>query len=534
MKSLTRRHFMKTCMSSIASASIFSSIRLFSKDRHSGSVLPNLVIIVAADLGWSDVGYHGSEIETPNIDKLVSEGIELDRFYAFPLCSPTRVSLMTGRSPVRLGMTNIIMDGMAGPELDEHFLPETFKAAGYQTWMTGKWHLGDFSDYLPNKRGFDHFYGHLGGFLDYNTHKIGRKLDWQRNGEDVVESGYTTYLLRDEAINLIKSRDQEKPFLLYCSFNAPHTPLIAPDDLLDKYGWIDDENRRSYAAMVDAMDASIGQIISSLEDEGIRDNTLILFFSDNGANSGDGGGNNDPLRGAKATVFEGGIRTPACINWPGVLPQNLKCQQVISAMDILPTVSAALNIDVNNVKPLDGLNRWGQIMGNEADITPDSLVIIGPDPASKAAVLHDEWKLVEDRQNIELFKINEDPTESVDISNENPEIVQQLSNIIQEMKNTSAVVEKKDELPEQFHISQNYPNPFNPTTTIKYSLHSAQHVKITVFNVNGKLVSELLNQNMTAGTHTVNFDGSNLSSGVYFYKITVGECTQMRKMLLTK
>ncbi len=534
MNSFTRRHFMKTCMSSVVSASLLCPTTIFSKDQKSGSALPNFVIFVADDMGWNDVGYHGSEIETPNIDTLVSEGVELDRFYVFPVCSPTRVSLMTGRSPVRLGMTNLIKEGVSGPEPDEHFLPETFKAAGYQTWMMGKWHLGGFGDYLPNKRGFDHFYGHLGGSLNYDTHENRGKLDWQRNGKDVVESGYTTYLLRDEAISLIQSRDREKPFLLYCPFNAPHTPLIAPEDLLEKYNWIDDGNRRSYAAMVDAMDASIGQIISSLEDEGIRNNTLILFFSDNGANSGDGGGDNEPLRGAKANVFEGGIRTPACINWPGVLPQQQKCQQVISAMDIFPTVSAALNIDMKNTKPLDGLNRWEQIKGNKEDIAPDGLVIIGPDPYSKESVLHGEWKLVKDRNNVELFKINEDPIESVDLSSENPNIVQQLLHIIQEMKNTSTFVERVDDLPDQFNIAQNYPNPFNPSTIIKYSIKSTQHVTINVFDVTGKLVSELLNQNMTAGTHTVHFSGSNLSSGVYFYKITAGEFSQMCKMMLVK
>ncbi len=225
---------------------------------------PNVVFMMADDLGWNDVGYHGSEIRTPNVDRLVAEGVELDRYYAFPVCSPTRAALMTGRSPIRLGVDRPI-EKLNGTPLDEHFMSQSFQAAGYQTILSGKWHLGlSHVDYFPDARGFDNWYGHLGPMVDYNTHIWEGGLDWNRDGKVLEEPGYTTTLIGDEAASYLRERDKGKPTFLYVAFNAPHFPLQAPAAAVDEYRLVDDRNRKVYAAMVTLMDTAVGKILSTL------------------------------------------------------------------------------------------------------------------------------------------------------------------------------------------------------------------------------------------------------------------------------
>ena len=215
-------------------------------------------------MGWNDVGYHGSEIRTPNVDRLVAEGVELDRYYAFPVCSPTRAALMTGRSPIRLGVDRPI-EKLNGTPLDEHFMSQSFQAAGYQTILSGKWHLGlSHVDYFPDARGFDNWYGHLGPMVDYNTHIWEGGLDWNRDGKVLEEPGYTTTLIGDEAASYLRERDKGKPTFLYVAFNAPHFPLQAPAAAVDEYRLVDDRNRKVYAAMVTLMDTAVGKILSTL------------------------------------------------------------------------------------------------------------------------------------------------------------------------------------------------------------------------------------------------------------------------------
>ena len=253
---------------------------------HAQQQKPNVVIFLADDLGTSDVHYRGGEIDTPNIDQLAKEGLRLERFYVMPVCSPTRSGLMTGRSPMRLGVIYTVIRPWEtyGVPVDEHFMPQSFQAAGYQTAMTGKWHLGHAKKaFLPNQRGFDHSYGHVNGALDYFEHYRDGGLDWHRDGKGLKEKGYTTDLVAAEASRLIRTRNKSKPLFLYVPFNAPHAPLQAPPELLEKYAKrIAEPKRRTFAAMVDSMDSAIGRIRKTLVDEGMAANTLILFFSDNG------------------------------------------------------------------------------------------------------------------------------------------------------------------------------------------------------------------------------------------------------------
>jgi arylsulfatase A-like enzyme len=392
---------------------------------------PNIVLFVSDDMGWNEVGYHGSKIATPHIDGLAKEGVQLDRFYVHPICSPTRTALMTGRSPARFGITGSIGRGVV--PLDEHFLPQTFQKAGYQTFMVGKWHLGERGDeYAPNARGFDHFYGCLGGAIDYYTHRGARRLDWHRNGKPVIEEGYSTDLFAAEAIRLLKNRDQKKPVFLYLPFNAPHQPAQAPDVLIQKYKKLGFASRAlGRAAAIEAMDAAMGRVLAAIKAEGMAKDTLVMFFCDNGS----GGGRRGPrvlpgqlaLRGGKGSVLEGGIRVPAVIRWPGVIQPGTTCSQLISAQDLLPTLSAAAGIEPANKKPLDGVNCWPALRENKI-IKRSPVVVAGP--SGEFAVMRGQWKLIWSRQGVSLFDVKRDPTEARDVLVDHPLTVAELADVL--------------------------------------------------------------------------------------------------------
>ncbi|GAB3103723.1 sulfatase-like hydrolase/transferase [Aestuariicella hydrocarbonica] len=434
---------------------------------------PNVVVIVADDLGWADVGFRGSKIDTPNLDQLAAEGMVLDRFYTAPLCSPTRAALMTGRDPIRLGVAySVILPwDNGGVHTDEHFMSEAFQQAGYQTAIVGKWHLGHSQQaFHPNARGFEEFYGHLHtevGFYPPFANLGGK--DFQRNGASINDKGYETFLLANEAEGYIKQRDKSKPFFLYLPFLAPHEPLDAPADLKQKYRDLPDQRppARStsdqlsaaakaagaqtrvplYAAVVDAMDQAIGQVLQTLASEGIADNTLVLFFSDNGASRvfTQGGGNNAPLRGGKAETYEGGIRVVSMVRWPEQIKAGQRLDQVMTVMDVFPTLAAAAAIEPNNVMQFDGINMWPAIQKGES-INRDGLIFFGseiPNYGSFNFTAFDEqWKLVqwveqdltEIRIRNELFNIQRDPFEEHNLVDQYPEKVASMAQAIKEWR----------------------------------------------------------------------------------------------------
>ena len=397
---------------------------------------PNVLILLADDLGWADVGFHQSEIRTPNLDRLAREGTRLERFYSFPVCSPTRSALLTGRSPMRLGLGYTVIRPWSeyGLPVEEQTLARSFAAAGYGTAMTGKWHLGHaYRKYLPNSRGFQHSYGHFNGAIDYYTHIRDGGLDWHRNGKPLEQEGYSTDLIAAEAVERIRKRDRSKPVLLYVPFNAPHGPLQAPESLIDRYANIADQRRRVFAAMVDSLDAGIGRILSALEEEGIAKNTLVLFFSDNGGPT-NLGARNTPLRGAKGTTFEGGIRVPAVMRWPGSIPAGSLLQQVTTVMDVFPTLAAAAGVEPANKLPLDGRNLWPVIQGRARPFQREDLFFSVEVEAGFYLGVHSgPWKLVQrivssagDETNM-LFQIEKDPNETTDLSAEHPAVVKDLA-----------------------------------------------------------------------------------------------------------
>lgn len=388
---------------------------------------PHIVFMLADDLGWNDVGYHGSEIETPHIDALVRSGLELDRYYTFPLCSPTRAAFLTGRSPIRLGVHGPI-GREGGLPLDEHLLTDTLRRAGYKTILTGKWHLGlERVSWHPYRRGFDHSYGHLGPSVDYFTHIWAGGLDWHRNGKVLREEGYSTDLITAEAVRRIKDRDKARPMFLYVAFNAPHTPLQAPSEYLERYSGIENELRRTYAAMVTSMDDGVGRILAALEEEGLTRDTLVVWASDNGGGR-NVGASNAPLRGSKGNAFEGGIRVPATIRWPGVLPEGEKSDEMITALDWFQTLSSAVGATPANDRPFDGVDVWQALRNGEP--VERGATVMGVD--GNYAVFRDGWKLVQFSRRgsgqvaTHIFHIADDPLEETDLISVKPDLAKDL------------------------------------------------------------------------------------------------------------
>src|SRR5262245_25893456 len=247
---------------------------------------PNIIHIVADDLGWKDVGFNGcTDIKTPNLDSLAAGGAKLTHIYHQPTSTPTRSCLMTGRYPFRYGLQTAVIPSVSdyGLDISEWLMPQCLKAAGYRTAIIGKWHLGHADKkYWPRQRGFDYQYGAMIGELDYFTHTEHGVLDWFRDNQPVKEEGYTTQLIGKDAVRWIEQQDANTPFYLYLTFNAPHTPYQAPKEYVDRYAAIAEPTRRTYAGMVACLDDEIGRVVAALDKKKLRDNTLILFHSDNG------------------------------------------------------------------------------------------------------------------------------------------------------------------------------------------------------------------------------------------------------------
>ena len=397
----------------------------------------NIVILLADDLGWGDVGFHGGRTPTPNIDRIAREGTELSRCYTFPFCSPTRSALLTGRMPIRYGMVFTVIRPWSphGLPVEEHLLPESLRTLGYQTACIGKWHLGHaHRRLLPNARGFDHFYGHVNADIHYYSHKHLGGLDWQRNGVSVDEDGYSTALLAKEAAGWIRRRDKTRPFFLYLPFNAVHTPLSAPDEVMFKYRTLPHEKLRVLAGAIDAMDSAVGQVLETLDQEGLAKDTIVLFLSDNGGAPGQGSVN-APLRGGKGTTYEGGIRVPAVVRFPGRLPAGAKTAQVTTVTDIFPTLLGAIGVQPQGKRPLDGMNLWPQWAG--APAAAREPLFFGVKSNERAdfryAALHGDWKLIRTVEQGRpaaaeyLFHLPSDPAEAKDVREAHPAKARELS-----------------------------------------------------------------------------------------------------------
>lgn len=381
---------------------------------------PNVVLILTDDQGWPELGVHGNPVlETPNLDRLAREGVRFSRFYASPVCTPTRAALMTGRYPQRTGAIDTYM-GRDTLAADEVTLADVLRKAGYRTGQFGKWHLGRYARYHPQSRGFDDYFG----FWQYGF--INRYFDSDELFEGrtpVTTAGYVTDVLTDRAIRFVETH-RERPFFLYVPYNAPHSPNLSPDALTAKYlrKGLTLPDAQIYG-MIDSIDQNVGRLVRSLDTAGVRDNTLVLFMTDNGFVS-----NHFPagLRGRKGTVFEGGIRVPLIANWPGKLPAGRVVDTPAQHVDLFPTLCEVAGARPPESRKLDGASIW-PLMREGGGPAPHRYLFhqwsrVRPKADENWAIHEGQWKLV----NGLLFDLATDPGEARDRAGEHPEKAAEL------------------------------------------------------------------------------------------------------------
>lgn len=423
-----------------AISAILLGIIVLPAARSADLVKPNVVIILADDLGRHDCGFMGGkQIQTPHLDKLARAGTILDALYVQPVCSPTRAALLTGRYPLRHGLQVGVVRPWAqyGLPRNERTLAEALSDAGYATAICGKWHLGHFQpDYLPTKRGFAHQYGHYNGAIDYFKHERDGGFDWHKDDRVCRDEGYSTHLIADAASQFVTATAGKKPFFLYVPFNAVHAPHQVPDEYTKAYPNLKGE-RRKYAGMLAAMDEAVGKIVSAVEKAGVRGNTLFVFSSDNGGPQPGRVTDNGPFRAGKGTLYEGGVRVAAFAAWDGNIPAGKTTTEPMHIVDWYPTLVKVCGAKSEQPLPVDGLNIWPTL--TQGKPTPHAEILINTTPSAGAIRLGD-WKLIvkngEDdpdggatkkgQESVELFDLKNDPYEKSNLASQQPERVKEL------------------------------------------------------------------------------------------------------------
>jgi arylsulfatase A-like enzyme len=421
---------------------------------------PNIVFIMADDLGWADVAFHGGNAPTPHLDRLATAGLELAQHYVAPVCSPTRSGLLTGRCWSRFGVTTPTNE-LALPT-DTVTLPRALQTRGYDTCLVGKWHLGSLPKWGPNHFGFDHSYGSLAGGISPWNHRYKKgdySVTWHRNEGLIEEPGHVTDLLTDEAVQWIETRGPA-PFFLYVPYTAVHLPIKEPDEWLRRVPKsITGDVARQYAACIMHLDDSVGRIINALEKAGVRDDTLLVFTSDNGGSTAENTdlkypddncpngrltGNNLPLRGKKGDVYEGGTRVPTIVSWPEHVEPG-RADSPTQITDWMPTFCSLAGFEADSNLKWDGTDLT-QLLVNQTQLPTRPIYTAGP--RWRASSLHyGDWKLVVSgegqNRKVELFNIAADIGEAKNLADAEPKrTIQMLERLQQAAKRDRDAVAK--------------------------------------------------------------------------------------------
>ncbi len=410
---------------------------------------PNILFIMADDLGWADVAFHGGNVPTPHIDQLAKEGLELAQHYVAPVCSPTRTGLLTGRCWSRFGVTTPT-NTLAVP-METVTLPLALRSMGYSTCLLGKWHLGSLPKWGPNHFGFDHAYGSLAGGISPWNHRYKKgpySVTWHRNEKLIEETGHVTDLLTEEAVKWIESHGAS-PFFLYVPYTAVHLPIKEPEKWLEQVPTaITGEVPRHYAACVMHLDDAVGRIIAALEKAGLRENTLLVFTSDNGGSTAENNdlkypddncpngklpGNNLPLRGQKGDVYEGGTRVPTLVSWPGKVKPG-RVTSPVQITDWMPTFCALAGYQSKRDLKWDGADIT-QLLMQHTPLPARPVYTVGPGWRARS-LRYGDWKLIVQGEGagkkLDLFHLSDDPQESTNRAEAEPKRVAEMLEKLQQ------------------------------------------------------------------------------------------------------
>jgi len=471
---MNRRKFLKATGLGLAALALPGCVGI--PGRRTGKRPPNIVLIVSDDQGYNDLGcYGGTEIKTPNLDRLASGGVRLSSFYVtWPACTPSRGSLLTGRYPQRNGtydmFRNDLVDNdylypkeeyavswemIGGMDTREVLIPRVLKDAGYVSGIFGKWDLGQLHRFLPLQRGFDEFYGFTNTGIDYWTHERYGVPSMYRGNEPTTEDKgtYATDLFRREALKFIE-KHKDRPFFCYVPFNAPHGAsnierprpgVQAPLEYIRaNYGQYDPKEantrrarRMRYMAAITYMDEAIGQMMDLLARHGLQENTIVIFFSDNGGSGS--AADNSPLRGGKSRMFEGGLRVPCIMRWPGVVPAGSVCDEFLSSMDIFPMLCIAAKARPPKDVVLDGFNITPILAGKQKSPRQEMFWQRRGDKAARVG----NYKWVESSSGSGLFDLSSDIGEQRDLSNEKPDILSMVKSRFAAWQNRMAEAEPR-------------------------------------------------------------------------------------------
>lgn len=394
---------------------------------------PNVVLILLDDMGYADIGCYGAkDIRTPNIDRLARDGVRLTDCYSNgPVCTPTRCGLLTGRYQQRFGLEWAFGPGHKDYGLEPHqnTIARYLKAAGYRTGIFGKWHLGYAPEYGPNRHGFDEFYGLLSGNVDHYSHKENNgEHDWYENTTAVHPQGYSTDLIRQRAVRFIDA-NKSSPFFLYVPFNAVHWPFQAPgrpQDVRERSTWFNGTRESDYKPMLEAVDSAVGDILSALDRHSLAPNTLVIFTNDNG---GERLSDNRPFFHHKATLWEGGIRVPAILRWPLMLPKGKTHRQAAMSMDLTATIAGACGVKPDPGQPFDGIDLLPILRGTSPEQERTFFWRIRRADRRQSACRKGTWKWINDAGFDQIYDLAADPGERNDLAYANPAKTRELAGL---------------------------------------------------------------------------------------------------------